>query len=186
MINSASISAVEVVEEAYPITLVSFSSRKPFDEVIQAFEKQLGRLNEEQALSSQDLRRAIQTMEGSSGLMIIRVLDMDRLLPAFSDSSTRARQYLVGNPLIASKMAAFDPLAALFAPPRVLIYTREAATWISYDKPSSAFGRLGRDEILQTARDLDQKFESLARRALGIAPLSQAVSDKQPPSEVDT
>jgi len=36
MINSASISAVEVVEEAYPITLVSFSSRKPFDEVIQA------------------------------------------------------------------------------------------------------------------------------------------------------
>ena len=111
-------------------------------------------------------------MEGSSELMIIRVLDMDRLLPAFVSSSTRARQYLVGNPLIASKMAAFDTLAALYAPPRVLIYTRNGATWISYDKPTSVFGRLVRDEILQIATELDQKFELISRQALRIIPQS--------------
>jgi hypothetical protein len=165
MINSTS--SVSVEEHAYPISLVSFSSRKPFDEVIVAFEAQLGRLNEEKAISSTNLPSAIQSMEGTSGLMIIHVLNMDRLLPALAGSSNRARQYLVGNPLIASKMAAFDPLAALYAPPRVLIYIRDSATWISYDKPSSVFGRLGREEILQTAKDLDRKFESLARQALG-------------------
>jgi len=165
MINSAS--SVSAQEQAYPVTLVSFGSQKRFDQVIQDFEKQLGRLNEEQAISSPDLQGTIQSMEGSSGLMIIRVLEMDRLLPALAGSPTRARQYLIGNPLIASKMAAFDPLAALYAPPRVLIYTRDAATWISYDKPSSVFGRLGHEEILQTAMDLDQKFELIARHSLG-------------------
>ena len=166
MINSAS--SISVNEQVHPITLVSFSSRKPFDEVIADFEKQLGRLDEEQAFASPDLPGAIRKMEGTSGLMIIRVLDMDHLVPALTVSSTRARQYLVGNPLIASKMAAFDSLAALYAPPRVLIYTRDAATQISYDKPSSIFGRLSHDEILQTAKDLDQKFELIARQALEI------------------
>ncbi|PWT99846.1 MAG: hypothetical protein C5B53_04845 [Candidatus Melainabacteria bacterium] len=166
MMNSGS--AVSAEEQAYSITLVSFKSRKPFDEVIVDFEKQLGRLNEEQLSSSQDLPSAIKSMEGSSGLMIIRVLDMEHLLPALTASPTRARQYLVGNPLIASKMAAFNPLAALYAPPRVLIYTRDAATLISYDKPTSVFGRLTNKEIVPIAADLDQKFESLARQALEI------------------
>jgi uncharacterized protein (DUF302 family) len=165
MINSPS--SISAEEQPYPVTLLSFSSPKPFDQVIADFEAQLGWLNEQQAFSSRDLARAIQSMEGSSGLMIIRVFDMDRLLPTFARSSTRARQYLVGNPLIASKMAAFDPLAALYAPPRVLVYTRDSTTRICYDKPSSVFGQLGHDEILQTAKDLDQKFEMIARRALG-------------------
>src|SRR5271170_4284052 len=109
MIDSAS--SVSAEEQVCPITLISFSSGKPFDEAIVAFEAQLGWLNEKQAFSSPDFLSAIQRMEGSSGLMIIRVLNMDRLVPAFSAASARARQYLVGNPLIASKMAAFDPLA---------------------------------------------------------------------------
>jgi hypothetical protein len=167
MINSPS--SVSAEEQAYPVTLISFSSQKPFEQVIEDFEKQLGRLNEEEVHSSPDLASAIRGMEGSSGLMIIRVLNMDRLLPVLAGSPARARQYLVGNPLIASKMAAFDPLAALYAPPRVLVYTRDAATWISYDKPSSVFGRQNHDQILPTALDLDQKFESLARHSLGCA-----------------
>jgi len=42
----------------------------------------------------------------------------------------------------------------------------DAATWISYDKSSNMFGRLGRDEILQTVMDLDQRFEMIAHKAL--------------------
>jgi|AGTN01.3.fsa_nt_gi Domain of unknown function DUF302. len=164
MINSTTFTTVE--EKTYPITLATYSSPKPFDAVIEDFEKELGWLNEQVALSSEDYATAIRQMEGPSGLMIIRVLDMERLIPAFQGSS-RARQYLVGNPLIASEMAVFDHLAALYAPPRVLIYTREGATRISYDKPTSTFGRLRHDEILQIARVLDGKFETLARQALG-------------------
>src|SRR5215471_1169180 len=80
--------------------------------------------------------------------MTIRLVEMERLLPALVASSTRARQYSIGNPLIANKIAASDTLGALYAPARVLIYTREGKTWISYDRPSTVFGRLGSNEVL--------------------------------------
>jgi uncharacterized protein (DUF302 family) len=153
-------------EHIAPITLLNFSSEKSFDDVIVDFEKQLGRFNQEKLLASSDLRASVKQMEGPSGLMIIAVLEMGKLLPSLVDSSTRTRQYLIGNPLIASQMAAFETLAALYAPPRVLVYTRDGKTWISYDKPSTVFGRFGKSEILQTAEDLDRKFEKLARNAL--------------------
>ena len=159
-------SNVSRMEEEYPINLLTFDSSKPFDEVISEFEKQLGKFDQNQALSSPaDFPEYVKRMEGTSGLMILAMLEMG-VLPALVSSSTRARQYLVGNPLIASKMALHDTLAALYAPIRVLIYTRERKTCISYDQPSATFGRLGSNDILQTSKDLDQKFETLARKSL--------------------
>jgi hypothetical protein len=73
---------------------------------------------------------------------------------------------LIGNPLIADKMAKFDTLATLFAPPRVLLFTRDDQTCISYEQPSTTFGRLNSPEILEVANELDQKFEALAINAL--------------------
>jgi hypothetical protein len=157
-------------EHAYPINLLTFSSGKPFDQVIADFEKQLGRLDQNKALSSPiGLTDAIKQMQGPTGLMIIGVLQMDQLLPSLVEIGAPVRHYMVGNPLIASKMAQHNTLAALYAPPRVLIYTRDAQTFISYDQPSTTFGRLDSDAILQTAKDLDQKFESLARLSLAQA-----------------
>ncbi|MBI2809386.1 MAG: hypothetical protein HYX67_00950 [Candidatus Melainabacteria bacterium] len=98
--------------------------------------------------------------------MIIAVLEMDRLLPEFASFGVRSRQYLVGNPLIADQMAKFDTLATLLAPPRVLLFTRNEETCIAYEQPSSTFARLESEQIMLTARDLDKKFERLAREAL--------------------
>ena len=154
-------------EHTFGINLLTFSSAKVYDQVLSDFEKQLGKLDQDKALSSgSDLIKSVQNMEGKTGLMIIGVLNMDALLPALISSGTRARQYLVGNPLIASKMAQHNTLAALYAPPRVLVYTGEGKTWISYDQPSTCFARLGSNAILETAKDLDQKFETLVRTAL--------------------
>jgi uncharacterized protein (DUF302 family) len=162
-----STSDISTTSNAYSINLLTFNSSKSFDEVASAFEKQLGRLDQEQALSAPgDFAERVQRMEGSSGLMIIAILEMDRLVPSLTASATHARQYLVGNPLIASQMAKLDTLAALYAPPRVLIYTRDEKTWIAYDQPSTTFGRLASDDILRTAKELDKKFENLVRQAL--------------------
>jgi uncharacterized protein (DUF302 family) len=159
-------SNASMTEQAYPVNLLTFNSSKSFDEVVSAFEKQLGRFDQNQAsLSSADFPKYVKRMEGSSGLMIMATLEMG-VLPALVSSSTRARQYLVGNPLVASKMASHNTLAALYAPIRVLIYTREKNTCISYDQPSTTFEKLGSKDILQTAKDLDQKFETLARKSL--------------------
>jgi uncharacterized protein (DUF302 family) len=161
------LSTVSKTEQTFAVNLLTFSSPKAFDAVVKDFEKQLGRLDEHKALSSSSgLTKSVQEMEGATGLMIINVLKMDQLLPSLVSSGTRALQYHVGNPLIASKMGRHNTLAALYAPPRVLIYTHEGKTCISYDQPSTSFGRLSSNAILETAKELDQKFESLVRIAL--------------------
>jgi hypothetical protein len=151
-----------------PVNLLTYCSDKSFEAVISDFEKQLGRFDEAKAIASgANLESTVKQMEGELGLMIIGVLQMDRVLPAFATGSpAHARQYQVGNPLIASQMAKHDVLAALYVPPRVLIYTASGKTWIAYDQPSSSLGRLGCSDIDRTARDLDQKFEKLATTAL--------------------
>ncbi len=161
-----SLSTICQTDQASPITLRTFSSLKQFDETIADFEKQLGKLDQVHALKASNMQTAVKSMEGELGLMIIHVLEMGDLLSSFVESHTRARQYLVGNPIIASLMAKLDPLAALYAPPRVLIYSTDGGTSISYDQPSSVFGRLNGEEILDIARDLDQKFETLVMCAL--------------------
>jgi Domain of unknown function DUF302 len=86
---------------------------------------------------------------------------------AFNNGQKRkAIQYVVGNPLIALKMAQHDIRASLYAPLRVLIYENEnGKTCIEYDKPSSLFGHFGNAEIDVVAAILDRKLEALVARA---------------------
>jgi len=156
---------VRFAEQSFPISLLTFSSDKPFDQVLSDFEKQLGRFDESQASKAADFASYVRRMEGSSGLMILGTFDMSNL-PALAASSTRARQYLVGNPLIASELASHNTLTALYAPIRVLIFTHEGRTCISYDQPSTTFGRFRSNNILRTAQDDDEKYETLARNSL--------------------
>lgn len=162
----SSTSDICITKQISPITLQTLSSLKQFDDVIADFERQLGRFDQSAALASPNPTSAVKAMEGELGLMIIHILEMSQLLPALRTSEKHARQYLVGNPHIANEMAKFDPLAALYAPPRVLIYSADGGTCISYDLPSSVFGRLDNSEINPIAIALDEKFETLAKRAL--------------------
>ena len=154
-------------ELSYAVNLRTLGSSKPFDAVINDFEMQLGRLDQERATASPErLPEEIRRMQGENELMIVAVLEMDRLLPFFIAGKGRARQYLVGNPLIADLMAKHDARAALYAPPRVLIYTDGDQTMIAYDQPSTVFGKFASAEITETARRLDEKFEALTHTAL--------------------
>jgi len=88
-------SNVSRAEQASPVNLLTFNSSKPFDEVILEFEKQLGRFYQDRALSSPaDFPEYVKRMEGSSGLMILAMLEMG-VLPALVSSSTRDNTWLV-------------------------------------------------------------------------------------------
>lgn len=165
---SDSTTTIKRYERTSETKLLEFSAKKPYDDVIRDFERQLGRLDQDVALRSDDLKTAVEGMAGELGLMVIHSLEMGALLPSLTSSNTKARQYLVGNPLIASQMAQFDPRAALFAPPRVLIHSSNDETHISYEIPSTTFGRLFHPAIDETALQLDEKFETLAQRALAV------------------
>jgi uncharacterized protein (DUF302 family) len=65
----------------------------------------------------------------------------------------KAKQYVIGNPLVAIQMTIHIIRAALYAPLRIVVYEDE-----HYDLPSSLFGQFDNDAILQVAKGLDEKL----------------------------
>jgi len=147
-------------------------AEKPFDQVIKAFEKQLGQFNPEVSKwlaageDAEKVRAKIEAMEGPSGFMIFRTSDHGALLH-LAGQKKKAIQYLVGNPLFAMQMTQHDIRASQYAPLRVLIYENEdGKTCVEYDKPSSLFGQFGNAKVTDVAIMLDQKLEKLVAKAI--------------------
>src|SRR6266404_8426218 len=145
---------------------------KPFDQVIKAFEKQLGQFNPEvyKSLNAgedvEKVRAKIEAMVGPSGFMLFRTSDHGALL-RLAAQKKKAIQYLVGNPLFAVQMTQHDIRAGLYAPLRVLLYENEhGKTCVEYDKPSSLFGQFGNPKVTDVATMLDRKLEQLVVKAI--------------------
>ncbi|HEV3082136.1 MAG TPA: DUF302 domain-containing protein [Gemmataceae bacterium] len=145
---------------------------KPFDQVVKAFEQQLGQFNPEvyKALSAgadaEKVRAKIEAMAGPSGFMRFMTSDHGALL-RLAGQKKNALQYLVGNPLIAMQMTQHDIRAGLYAPLRVLLYeNEEGKTCVEYDQPSSLFGQFGNAKVTDVATTLDRKMENLVAKAI--------------------
>ena len=151
---------------------VRLETNKPFEEVVKAFEQQLGKFDPDvrkAATESGDTEAAkakIEAMVGPSGFMLFGTQDHGALL-RLAGQKRKAVQYVVGNPLFALQMTQHDIRASLYAPLRVLIYeTDEGKTCVEYDKPSSLFGQFGNERITPTATMLDRKLEALVAMAI--------------------
>ena len=145
---------------------------KPFDQVVKAFEQQLGQFNPEVYKSlaagedAEKVRARIEAMVGLSGFMLFRTSDHGALL-RLAGQKKKAIQYLVGNPLFAVQMTQHDIRASLYAPLRVLLYeNEEGKTCVEYDKPSSLFGQFGNAKVTEVATMLDRKLEQLVAKAI--------------------
>jgi uncharacterized protein (DUF302 family) len=147
-------------------------SGQPFDQVVKAFEQQLGQFNPEVyglLVAGEDperIRARIEAMVGPSGFMLFRTSDHGSLLRLVGQKK-KAIQYLVGNPLFAIQMTQHDIRASLYAPLRVLLYENEhGKTCVEYDKPSSLFGQFGNPKVTEVAAMLDRKLEQLVAKAI--------------------
>jgi uncharacterized protein (DUF302 family) len=154
------------------VTHFNFKSSKSFAAVTSAIEKQLGKFNPEisksfsSASNPAEIESKIHAMEGSSGLMIFAVRDHGQLL-ALKGKLALARQYEVGNPLVALEMTQHDLRAGEYAPLRIYVYVGEdKLTHVDYDLSSSVFGRFKSKQIDEVAKGLDQKLEKLVTTAL--------------------
>jgi uncharacterized protein (DUF302 family) len=153
------------------IVHVRFTTSKPFREVAAALERELGRFDP-QAISAlatignpEEARKKIEAMVGPSGFMLFGTIDHGALL-AIAGQKRKAIQYVVGNPLFALQMTKHDVRAGLYAPLRVLVYENdEGRVELEYDKPSSLFGQLNDERVLNVAAMLDRKLEDLVRAA---------------------
>jgi uncharacterized protein (DUF302 family) len=76
--------------------------------------------------------------------------------------TSRATQYTIGNPLLATQMTRHMPEAGLYAPLKLVIYEdEERRTFVAYDGFVSLLAQYQRDEITQVARVVEQKLEAL-------------------------
>jgi len=158
-------------DSRFVVDHVRLETNKPFGEVVQAFERQLGRFDPDvyQSLAAsgdaEGVRAKIEAMAGSSGFMLFATHNHGALL-RLAGQRQKAIQYIVGNPLFALKMTQHDIRASLYAPLRVLLYEiADGKTCIEYDKPASLFGQFGNAEIDAVAAMLDRKLEALVARA---------------------
>ncbi|MBO2011580.1 DUF302 domain-containing protein [Hymenobacter negativus] len=78
----------------------------------------------------------------------------------------KAKQYAIGNPLVALQMTQHDLRAALYAPLRVLVYEAEnQQARVEYDLPSSLFGQFQNAAVTEVAQGLDAKLLHLVHHA---------------------
>ena len=161
-----------VNDSRFMVDHVRLEADKPFEEVAQAFERQLGRFDPDVAkplIAGGDIEEArakIEAMAGPSGFMLFGTQDHGALL-RLAGQKRKGVQYVVGNPLFALQMTQHDLRASLYAPLRVLLYEDERGrTCLEYDKPSSLFGQFNDHRIAPVASMLDRKLEALVAAAV--------------------
>jgi uncharacterized protein (DUF302 family) len=151
---------------------VVYSFQTQYEAFIARFESQLGRHDVSAYWDlvsdpdrAQEVEEILQRQEGASGLMVFSTYDHGALL-TIKGSPRRARQYVVGNPLYASRMTQHDIRAGLYAPLRVLIYADQpGGVCIEYDLPSSLFGQFGNIKVNEVAAELDRKLAALVEKS---------------------
>ncbi|MGA2259270.1 MAG: DUF302 domain-containing protein [Thermoguttaceae bacterium] len=151
---------------------VGLMTDKPFEEVANVLERQMGRFNPDVSRSlaeggdTEAAKTKFEAMTGPSGFMLFGKTDHGSLL-RIAGQKRKAIQYVLGNPLFALQMTRHDIRASLYAPLRVLLYQNdEGKTCVEYDKPSSLFGQFDQAEITATAAMLDSKLDALVSTAI--------------------
>jgi uncharacterized protein (DUF302 family) len=155
------------IQTTISVRHVSISIEKTFSETCSRFESRMGRIDYaafekmlREGESETAMENYVKGIEGPLGLMIFNAIDHGLLL-RLAGKTALAKQYVVGNPLIALQMTQKDVRAGLYAPLR--IYIREDGpnkSVIEYDLPSTLFGRFQNAEIDRVAMTLDQKLEA--------------------------
>jgi uncharacterized protein (DUF302 family) len=163
------------MQKTYSVQHNEHITRRPFDEVIRAFDEAVGSLEGgkfgqvlAETRTPEEFEQRIKTFESTSGFMRFLTIDHGGWAPR-SGMNFRAIMYTIGNPLIARTMLKHDPAAGLNVPIRLLIYehAKSATTRIAYDLPSSLMSVLGNDEVTAAAEKLDAKLIALAVHVTG-------------------
>jgi uncharacterized protein (DUF302 family) len=156
------------MESTVEVRHVSLEIHADFERVARKLEQFLGRFVdiffEELETDPQSVQKRLGEAEGEEGLMLFNIQDHGKLLNIYG-TPKKARQYVLGNPLIAAQMTRHDIRAGLYAPLRLFVYEAgDQSTRIEYDQPSSLFGQFGNPEVTAVARSLDAKLASLINK----------------------
>jgi uncharacterized protein (DUF302 family) len=151
----------------FSILHVSVATGLPYDRLIEAFERSLGKWDPiagatlwKEKASWQDVEAAIAKMAGPFGLMVLTKIDQGQIT-SLSGKSKMCSLYLVGNPVIANRIIEIDLRGSFYVPFRVAVHDDGGPNGgiISYDRPSSFLAALNRPELDAIGKSLDEKLD---------------------------
>lgn len=159
----ANMQAIEVL-----VRRISIVSHRPFNEVIERLSNAVGHPDMKafhkgimEADNVAALEQLVQNATGAGELMEFYRFDSGEVLNKGQVQKTRLIRFLIGNPVIMSRMARTVPDAAAYAPVTILVHEREDGVYLSYDLMESLLTGYGSSSALEVARDLDVKVEQL-------------------------
>jgi uncharacterized protein (DUF302 family) len=160
--------------EQITVDHVTIATKRPFDEVVSAFESQVGTAEKnglssiaESATDKADFEKRVTATLGTSGLTRFITFDHGQWA-ALEGHPHKMRMYVIDNPLIAITMIRHDIGAGLDVPVRIAIYEIAGGeTRFVYNKPSTLMSGLKNPEVHEAALKLDAKMLALAESSTG-------------------
>jgi len=150
----------------------SVVSSKPFEEVLHALEKGIGRpvLHGQMTATNSfaEYEKVIHAAVGSADRMEFLRLDLGA--PMRKDPNAKSFQIvriIAGDPLIMRQMVESVPDAGSYAPVTILVYESKDGVRISYDTRVSDLASDDKSAVLELARSLDEKVTRLLTEAAG-------------------
>jgi uncharacterized protein (DUF302 family) len=161
------------MERDISVRHVSLNVDTDFESFTHALEQSLGRfdytLYKQLETDPAAVEQRLKNLAGAEGLMLFSIQEHGKLLNIVG-APRKAKQYLLGNPLIALTMTRHDIRAALYAPLRMLVYVADdKTTRVEFDQPSTLFGQFDNPEVTAVARTLDTKLTNLIAGAERLA-----------------
>ncbi len=157
-------------------TRIIVPSPRPYQDVLLSLESVVGHQEDwkpafealvEKQASWQETIQTVNTFLGSSGFMLFATIDVGQLL-SLAGTYKQARQYVLGNPLIANQMMEYDPGVALYVPLRLEVYEQaDGTTLLAYDQPSSLLEQFQQEGITSVAHILDHKLHQVVMSVVG-------------------
>jgi len=153
----------------------SATSSNPFREVVEAFEAAVGHpdmvtfdRNMAAAKTFAEVEKIVQAAIGPSGFMEFMHHDFGATLRKKNGpAAPNSMRFIVGNPLIMSRMLQHVPDTGSYAPVTILIDERSDGVYLSYDTMASFLAPYGSSEALHVAEDLDAKVKNMLMSAAG-------------------
>ena len=153
---------------------VSFKSDRSFEQVIAAFEENVGSLEDigwgsvaKNAKDSGEFEAMVKEHLGPSDFTRFLTVNHGEWVTQ-QGIPMKSIMYVIGNPLIAITMIRHDVEAGLDVPVRVNIYEhKDGKTRFVYNKPSTLMGSLDSPELHEAALKLDAKMLALGEIVTG-------------------
>ena len=163
----------EMTTKKSSLQRLTVTSSKSFDDVIAAFEAQVGHPNLPEFLTRlnaatnyAEMESVVQANLSKAGFMQFARFDLGSVIRKENgQDKPRTIRYLVGNPLIMKEMVKHVPDAGSYAPVTVLIDERSDGVHLSYDLMAAFLEPYENEDALKVARDLDAKVENLLTQA---------------------